>query len=44
VRDGLFLRARPSHTVVVAPPTYGLSAQRAGQMTRDLISLFGDRP
>jgi probable F420-dependent oxidoreductase len=42
VRDGLARRARPSHTVVLAPPTYGLSAHRVSAMTRDLISLFSD--
>jgi probable F420-dependent oxidoreductase len=40
VRDGLARRARPSHTVVLAPPTYGISADRVSAMTRDLISLF----
>jgi probable F420-dependent oxidoreductase len=41
VRDSLSKRARPSHTVVLAPPTYGLSAHRVSEMTRALIILFG---
>ncbi len=41
VRAGLRERARPSHTIVLAPATYGVAAVRVNEMTRDLISIFG---
>jgi probable F420-dependent oxidoreductase len=41
VREGLSQRARPAHTVVLAPPTYGVAATRLTEITRDLISIFG---
>ncbi len=43
VRAALPGRARPSHTVVLAPPTYGLPADRVTEQTRDLIGLFSQR-
>jgi probable F420-dependent oxidoreductase len=41
VRAGLASRARPGHTIVLAPPSYGLSPARVTELTRDLIAIFG---
>ena len=43
VRAGLLDRSQPSHTLVLAPPTYGLPAGRVIELTRDLISLVAER-
>lgn len=43
VRTDLLDRARPSHTVILAPPTYGLTADRVTELTRDLIGAFDQR-
>ncbi len=40
VRQGIQARARATSTIVLAPPTYGMSASRVGEVTRDLISIF----
>jgi probable F420-dependent oxidoreductase len=43
VRESLPERARPSHSTVLAPATYGLSAHRITELTRHLINVFGQR-
>lgn len=43
VREGIQSRARPHSTVVLAPPTYGMSATRVVEVTRDLIAMFSVR-
>ena len=44
VRERLAARARGSYTLVLAPPTYGLAADRVTELTRDLIAVFGETP
>ncbi|MEP7023014.1 MAG: hypothetical protein ABJB47_04215, partial [Actinomycetota bacterium] len=41
VRAGLAARARPGQTLVLAPATYGLEADRVSALTHELISMFG---
>ncbi|MFI5284104.1 MAG: LLM class flavin-dependent oxidoreductase [Candidatus Dormibacterales bacterium] len=43
VRDRIRQRARPGHTTVLAPPTYGVGADRVCELTEDLVRLFSTR-
>lgn len=40
VRDRIRQRARPGHTTVLAPATYGVAADRVCELTEDLVRLF----